>query len=345
MIGYSDSVKDGGYIAANWQLYDAQQRLARLAGEFKLNMTFFHGRGGALGRGGGPAAQAVLSLPPASVAGHLRVTEQGEVVAERYGIPPIAHRHLEQLTWATMLVSAQMEPPPDPQWLARLNAAADEGYRAYRRLVEDPEFPAYFNRATPVEAIESLPIGSRPSRRNQRATLDELRAIPYTFAWTQSRHLLTGFYGLGSGLAKCCPADWDALSNMYRRWSFFRALIDNAELALSKADPGIVRHYASMVADAETVGRILGQIENEHQLTRETILRIKQRGDLLETTPWLKRAVASRNPLVDLLNFVQVELLRRRLRLADQPAEDGESLAETLRSSVHAISTGLRTTG
>jgi phosphoenolpyruvate carboxylase len=345
MIGYSDSVKDGGYIAANWQLYDAQQRLARLAGEFKLNMTFFHGRGGALGRGGGPAAQAVLSLPPASVAGHLRVTEQGEVVAERYGIPPIAHRHLEQLTWATMLVSAQMEPPPDPQWLARLNAAADEGYRAYRRLVEDPEFPAYFNRATPVEAIESLPIGSRPSRRNQRATLDELRAIPYTFAWTQSRHLLTGFYGLGSGLAKCCPADWDALSNMYRGWSFFRALIDNAELALSKADPGIVRHYASMVADAETVGRILGQIENEHQLTRETILRIKQRGDLLETTPWLKRAVASRNPLVDLLNFVQVELLRRRLRLADQPAEDGESLAETLRSSVHAISTGLRTTG
>jgi phosphoenolpyruvate carboxylase len=345
MIGYSDSVKDGGYIAANWQLYDAQQQLARLAREFDLNITFFHGRGGALGRGGGPAAQAVLSLPADSVAGRLRVTEQGEVVAERYGDPLIAHRHLEQLTWATLLVSAQMEPPPDPQWIARLHAAADEGYQAYRRLVEDAEFPAYFNRATPVEAIESLPIGSRPSRRNQRAALDQLRAIPYTFAWTQSRHLITGFYGLGSGLANSAPADWQAWTDMYRGWPFFRALIDNAELALSKADPGIVRHYASMVSDPGTIQRILGQIQSEHQLTRQAILRIKQIADLLETTPWLKRSVASRNPRVDLLNFVQVELLRRRLRLADQPAEDGEALAETLRSSVHAISTGVRTTG
>ncbi len=345
MIGYSDSVKDGGYIAANWQLYDAQQQLARLAGEFNLSITFFHGRGGALGRGGGPAAQAVMSLPADAVAGRLRVTEQGEVVAERYGDPLIAHRHLEQLTWATMLVSSHTEPPPDPQWIARLSAAAEEGYRAYRRLVEDPEFPSYFNRATPVEVIESLPIGSRPSRRNQRATLDQLRAIPYTFAWTQSRHLITGFYGLGTGLAQSGPADWQAWSEMYRGWSFFRALIDNAELALSKADPGIVRHYASMVTDPATIDRILGQIESEQQLARQAILRIKQRGDLLETTPWLKRSVALRNPRVDLLNFVQVELLRRRLRLADDPAEDGEALAETLRSSVHALSTGLRTTG
>jgi phosphoenolpyruvate carboxylase len=345
MIGYSDSVKDGGYIAANWELYDAQQQLAQLAGEFNVNITFFHGRGGALGRGGGPAAQAVLSLPPASVGGRLRVTEQGEVVAERYGDPLIAHRHLEQLTWATMLVSSQVEPPPDPRWFTRLSAAAKEGCNAYRRLVEDPEFTDYFNRATPIEAIESLRIGSRPSRRNQRASLEQLRAIPYTFAWTQSRHLITGFYGLGSGLAACCPGDWQALTEMYRGWSFFRALIDNAELALSKADPGIVRHYASMVEDPATTKRILGQIESEHQLTRQAILRIKQRSELLETTPWLKRSVASRNPRVDLLNFVQVELLRRRLRLADQPADDAEALAETLRSSVHALSTGLRTTG
>ena len=345
MIGYSDSVKDGGYIAANWQLYDAQQRLARLAKEFKISISFFHGRGGALGRGGGPAAQAVLSLPSASVRGRLRVTEQGEVVAERYGDPLVAHRHLEQLTWATALVSAEMEAPPDPQWISRLSKAADEGYKAYRRLVEDPAFPEYFNRATPIEAIESLRIGSRPSRRNQRATLDQLRAIPYTFAWTQSRHLLTGFYGLGSGLAGSTAADWQALSEMYRRWSFFRALVDNAELALSKADLGIVRHYASMVSEGDAIQRILGQIEAEYQRTRQTILRIKQCGELLETTPWLKRSVAARNPRVDMLNFVQVELLRRRLRLADQPGEDGEALAETLRSSVHAISTGLRTTG
>ncbi len=345
MIGYSDSVKDGGYIAANWQLYDAQQRLARLAAEFHLSVTFFHGRGGALGRGGGPAARTVLSLPPASVNGHLRVTEQGEVVAERYGDALIAHRHLEQLTWATMLVTAEMEPPPEERWIARLQAAADEGYRAYRRLVEDPAFPAYFNRATPIEAIELLPIGSRPSRRSRRASLDQLRAIPYTFAWTQSRHMVTGYFGLGSGLAGTSDDDWKLLGEMYRGWAFFRALIDNAELALAKVDPGILRHYASMVADPGVTARIQDQIENEYRLTLAAILRIKQRGELLETTPWLKRSVALRNPRVDLLNFIQVELLRRRLRLADQPAEDGEALAETLRSSVHALSTGLRTTG
>jgi len=345
MIGYSDSVKDGGYLAANWQLYDAQQRLARLAEEFRLSMTFFHGRGGALGRGGGPAARAVLSLPPASVGGRLRVTEQGEVVAERYGDAFIAHRHLEQLTWATMLVSAQMEPPPRPQWVARLHAAADDGFRAYRRLVEDSAFPAYFNRATPIEAIELLPIGSRPSRRSPRASLDQLRAIPFTFAWTQSRHMVTGYYGLGSGLANATEADWAELAEMYRGWSFFRALVDNAELAVSKADLGIFRHYGSMVPDAAVIDRIQGQIENEFELTRQAILRVNRRGEVLETTPWLKRSVAARNPRVDLLNFIQVELLRRRLRLADQPAEDGETVAETLRSSVHAVSTGVRTTG
>ena len=345
MIGYSDSVKDGGYIAANWQLYDSQQRLARLAKEFNISISFFHGRGGALGRGGGPAAQAVLSLPSASVRGRLRVTEQGEVVAERYGDSLVAHRHLEQLTWATLLVSADMETSPDPSWISRLSRAAEEGYKAYRRLVEDPAFAEYFDRATPIEAIESLRIGSRPNRRSQRATLDQLRAIPYTFAWTQSRHLLTGFYGLGSGFAGSTDADWQALAEMYRCWSFFRALIDNAELALSKADPGIVRHYASMVSESDSVQRILGRIEEEQERTRQTILRIKQCGELLETTPWLKRSVAARNPRVDMLNFIQVELLRRRLRLADQPSEDGEALAETLRSSVHAISTGLRTTG
>ena len=266
-------------------------------------MSFFHGRGGALGRGGGPAAQAVLSLPSASVRGRLRVTEQGEVVAERYGDPEVAHRHLEQLTWATILVSADMEPPPDPQWVSRLATAAERGYQAYRRLLDDPAFPEYFNQATPIEAIESLRIGSRPSRRNFRATLDQLRAIPYTFAWTQSRHLVTGFYGLGGGLAGSSDADWQVLSEMYRRWSFFRALIDNAEQALSKADLGIVRHYASMVSDGDTMGRIRGQIEEEYQRTRETILRIKQSGELLDSTPWLKRSVASRNPRVDMLEL------------------------------------------
>ena len=224
-----------------------------------------------------------------------------------------------------------MEPPPDPQWIARLSAAADEGYRAYRRLVEDPEFPAYFNRATPIEAIESLPIGSRPSRRNQRATLDQLRAIPYTFAWTQSRHLLTGFYGLGSGLA-----DSTARRLAGPGGNVSRLVVLPRPDRQCRTGPleGRSGHRAALCLDGlrsrTRSAASWARSKSEHQLTRQAILRIKQRGELLETTPWLKRSVAPRNPRVDLLNFVQVELLRRRLRLADQPAEDGEALAETL---------------
>ena len=162
MIGYSDSVKDGGYIAANWELYDAQRRLSLLADQFQVKIVFFHGRGGALGRGGGPAARAVLSLPVDSVRGRLRMTEQGEVVAERYGDAPVAHRHLEQITWATMLVSSAAAEPPCADWMERLGGAARAGYRAYRELLEDPAFPAYFRHATPIEVIESLPIGFAP---------------------------------------------------------------------------------------------------------------------------------------------------------------------------------------
>ena len=252
MIGYSDSVKDGGYMAANWQLYDAQQRLSRLADQFGVKIVFFHGRGGALGRGGGPAARAVLSLPPDSVRGRLRMTEQGEVVAERYGDPPVAHRHLEQLIWATILVSAEVAREPKAAWMERLARAADAGYQAYRELFDDPAFATYFRWATPIDVIESLPIGSRPSRRSERGHLDQLRAIPYTFAWTQSRHLLTGYYGLGSGLTAVAGGDWSA-SARCTKTGRSSALVDNAELALAKAEPEIVRPLR--VADAGARGR------------------------------------------------------------------------------------------
>jgi phosphoenolpyruvate carboxylase len=341
MIGYSDSVKDGGYIAANWQLYDAQGRLSTLAERFGVRIVFFHGRGGALGRGGGPAARAVLSLPLGSVRSRLRMTEQGEVVAERYGDPPVAHRHLEQLTWATMLVSSGVAQSPNPDWTDRLAQAALVGYRAYRDLVEDPAFPAYFRHATPIDVIESLPIGSRPSRRAERGQLDQLRAIPYTFAWTQSRHLLTGFYGLGSGLAAVAQGQWSELRVMHERWPFFRALVDNAELALAKAEPAIVARYAALMPEREEAERIRRLIEAEYQVTRHAILNITQRSDLLDNTPWLQRSIAMRNPDVDILNFAQIELLRRR-----STADGGDSdIEELLRISVQAISAGLRTTG
>jgi phosphoenolpyruvate carboxylase len=341
MIGYSDSVKDGGYITANWQLYDAQRRLSALADEFRVKIVFFHGRGGALGRGGGPAARAVLSLPVDSVRGRLRMTEQGEVVAERYGDAPVAHRHLEQLTWATMLVSSEVAEPPRDQWTQRLADAARIGYRAYRELVEDPAFSAYFRHATPIDVIESLPIGSRPSRRAQHGQLDQLRAIPYTFAWTQSRHLLTGFYGLGSGLTAVAEGDWSQLREMHERWPFFRALVDNAELALAKAEPEIVARYVELMPQREDAQRIRLRIEGEYRKTRDAILRIAQRTQLLDNTPWLQHSIAMRNPDVDILNFAQIELLRRRAMAAGSDAD----IEELLRSSVQAISAGMRTTG
>ena len=347
MIGYSDSVKDGGYLAANWQLYDAQRRLAALSSRFGVTVSFFHGRGGALGRGGGPAARAVVSLPPGSVGGRLRITEQGEVVADRYGDPIIAHRHLEQLTWATLHVSSQNEEPSRQAWSSLLSRAAVAGNAAYRQLLADPGFEAYFYAATPIEVIESLPIGSRPSRRDGQATLERLRAIPYTFAWTQSRHMLTGFYGLGSGLAAVAGSDWSPLAQMYRQWSFFRALVDNAELAVAKAEPSLVRQYASIVPDQAAAERIRRRIEAEIKATREAILRITGEPSLLAGTPWLERSIAMRNPDVDLVNFIQIELLRRQRRAGDDPAvaADNELAGEVLRSSVHALSAGLRTTG
>jgi phosphoenolpyruvate carboxylase len=341
MIGYSDSVKDGGYIAANWQLYNAQDRLSTLADRFAAKIVFFHGRGGALGRGGGPAARAVLSLPRGSVRGRLRMTEQGEVVAERYGDPLVAHRHLEQLTWATILVSSGVAQPPHPEWTERLARAAQVGYRAYRDLLEDPAFPAYFRYATPIDVIESLPIGSRPSRRAERGQLDQLRAIPYTFAWTQSRHLLTGFYGLGSGLAAVAEGQWSELRVMHEHWPFFRALVDNAELALAKAEPALVDRYVALMPEREEALRIRRRIETEYLATRHAILNITQRGELLDNTPWLQRSIAMRNPDVDILNFAQIELLRRRATAAATDAD----IEELLRISVQAISAGLRTTG
>jgi phosphoenolpyruvate carboxylase len=286
-------------------------------------------------------------LPADSVRGRLRVTEQGEIVAERYGDPQIAHRHLEQLTWATLLVSADFDPRPHSAWAEMLGRAAVVGLAAYRRLMEDPALPAYFRSATPIEVIESLPIGSRPSRRRDCPRMDQLRAIPYTFAWTQSRHLLTGYYGLGSGLAAVVEGDWTILCRMYDEWPFFRALIDNAELALAKVVPEIIHRYAAIMPDREAADRIAAHILVEYEVTKDAVLFIKRRDQLLATTDWLRHSIALRNPDVDLLNFIQIEMLQRRRQLAQASADSPELAAmdEMLRSSVQALSTGLRTTG
>lgn len=331
MVGYSDSCKDGGYLASNWGLFDAQRRLANTAKEHGIGLVLFHGRGGALGRGGGPAARGVLSLPPEAVGYKVRITEQGEVLSERYDDPEVAFRHVEQVARATLLVSAQSAQAINPAWMQQLGAASTRSTACYRTLRDDPAFLAYFDKATPINTIETLPIGSRPSRRGAARELKDLRAIPYTFAWTQNRHLLTGWYGLGTALSEI---DLDTRRAMYAGWPMFRGMIHNAELALAKCDMQIARHYAELVGDTPSM-RLFESIEAEYALAREIVLTTAQREDLLSGIDWLKRSVLVRNPYLDPLNLIQVELMRR----------GADPHGDLLRQSVQAIAAGLRNTG
>lgn len=331
MVGYSDSCKDGGYLASNWGLFDAQQRLARTAEQHGIGLVLFHGRGGSLGRGGGPAARGVLSLPPEAVGYKVRITEQGEVLSERYDDTEVAFRHVEQVAWATLRVSAETGESIDQSWLSMLAQASAESTRCYRTLRDDPAFLAYFDKATPINTIETLPIGSRPSRRRGARELKDLRAIPYTFAWTQNRHLLTGWYGLGSGLA---TIDSETRRAMYAGWPMFRGMIHNAELALAKCDMQIAMHYAQLVDDGQSL-RLYETIAAEYERSKAIVLDTAQSDELLAGIDWLQRSVKVRNPYVDPLNLIQVELLRR----------GADPHGDLLRQSVQAIAAGLRNTG
>ena len=342
MVGYSDSTKDGGYLSACWELHLSQFEMARVAAQHGIRMTMFHGRGGALGRGGGPAARAIRSLPQQSVGGRLRVTEQGEVLSERYDDPVIAHRHLEQIINATLLVSAEPTEKPDSGWIDTMQQLSDHSYRCYRRLVEHPGFLAYFEQATPTSEIEALPIGSRPARRSARSSLDDLRAIPWTFAWTQSRHILPAWFGLGSAITAFLDGheeNSDILQQMYSQWPMFGALVDNAELALAKADMQIAHAYAEMASDAGSAA-VWQIISSEFDATQDAILLIKEASELLADIGWLKRSVMQRNPYVDPLNLSQIRLLRL---LRSEP--DDPELIELVRLSIQGVAAGLRTTG
>ena len=349
MVGYSDSTKDGGYLAACWGLQAAQERLHEAAAVRGVKITFFHGRGGSLGRGGGPAARGILSLPSESLDGSLRLTEQGEVLAERYDDPQIAGRHLEQVTWATLIASTTRRTTPRPEWTELLEKMAARSYSIYRELVDQPGFIGYFEQTTPIEEIENLPIGSRPSRRRGDAgrSLDDLRAIPWVFAWTQSRCMIPAWYGLGTALTEVKYDDrhgWQRIHDMYRQWPFFQATIDNATLALAKADMAIAQRYSELTDDADVRRRIWQRIAAERDRARQGILDIVGGGELLATTPWFRRSIEMRNPFVDPLNLIQIEFMRRRR--AAPPAAPGEDEPRgLLRLCVQGIAAGMRTTG
>ena len=349
MIGYSDSTKDGGYLAACWALYEAQSTLHAVAASRGIRVIFFHGRGGSLGRGGGPAARSILSLPRESLAAGLRMTEQGEVLADRYDDPRIAGRHLEQVLWATLMTSTQPLSPPRPQWQEAMMELSRASLSHYRALIEEPGFLAYFEQSTPIEEIEALPIASRPAHRYGGRSLADLRSIPWVFAWTQSRCLIPAWFGIGAAFASFAAAHesgWDTLREMYGSWSFFRATIDNAALALAKADQGIACLYAGLVEEPAARDRIWRLIAEEFARSKDAVLRTQGQTELLEEVPWLRRSITVRNPNTDPLNLVQVEWLRRLReceRLGDEECQ--AECRDLLRLTIEGVATGMRTTG
>ena len=345
MLGYSDSTKDGGYLSANWALFRAQRELMAVATAAGVELTFFHGRGGTLGRGGGPLGSAIRAQPQGSQHGRLRITQQGEMMSHRFLPLPIAERTLEQVLVAVCDAALRSDDAPVAleAWEQVMERMSDASLACYRALVEEPAFVPYFYAATPIEEIAMLNIGSRPSRRRPGQQIGDLRAIPWVFAWTQSRHLLPGWYGMGTALEAC--GDWGLLGEMYRGWPFFRTVIDNCAMALCKADMPIARAYADLAADAvPEADRIFGVIHAEYDRTRTAVLRVQGNVRLLDDEPALQQSIALRNPYVDPLSYLQVALLRRLRDGSLDEAERNQYLGAVLRT-LNGIAHGLRSTG
>lgn len=343
MLGYSDSNKDGGLVASRWSLQDAQRRLTERFARADIGLTLFHGRGGSIGRGGGKTHQAILAAPDGSVAGRLRLTEQGEVIHRKYALRPIAVRNLEQMTGAVLKASAPRRDriEPEPAWCEAMQRLADRSRAAYRDLVYgSEEFVTYFRTATPIDVIERMRIGSRPASRKPDAGIEGLRAIPWVFAWGQSRHALPGWFGLGSGLEALAASEGeDRLRRMVAEWPFFATVLGDAEMAMAKSDLGIAARYAALAG--EVGERFFPEIQEEFERTRRWICRLKGQDALLDGDETLKRSILLRNPYVDPMSFVQVDLLAR-WRAGDR--RDPE-IEQALVASVHGIAQGLQNTG
>ena len=357
MVGYSDSNKDGGYLTANWKLYVAQAELAAVARRHGVALRLFHGRGGAVGRGGGPANKAILAQPPGSVRGRLKITEQGEVIAARYFDQEVAYRNLEQIVHAVLLASVERSESGETpsEWAEALDAMSETAERTYRALVyDDPQFVRFFQEATPVGELAQLNIGSRPPKRTASDRIQDLRAIPWVFSWMQSRYTLPGWYGLGtalSGYADQSPVHLARLQEMYRRWPFFMTTLDNAQMSLAKADMDIAARYAALVADQDMAQRIYGTIRAEYDRAASILGLVMGQASLLDNSPVLQKSIRLRNPYVDPLSYLQIELLKRLRALPPSEGEDDalrqqrRDLRAAVLLSINGVAAGMKNTG
>ena len=352
MLGYSDSNKDCGYLTANWALYQAQDAIMRVCQKHRVKVTLFHGRGGSIARGGGPAAKAILAQPVGLRDGGIRVTEQGEVLSTRYHDVDLAHRVLEQMAYGVLLGSneAQRGARKLPKhWVEAMEEMSAAALAAYQACVhDDPEFLTFWKQATPIDEIGELNFGSRPTyRRKGSFSVADLRAIPWVFSWMQSRFNFPGWYGLGSGLGAILrrgPEGEKLLREMYQKWPFFQTAIANAQLTMCKADMAIAGVYASLVEDEGIRERVLARILHEFKLAEKAVLIATGQGELLENEPVLARSIKLRNPYVDPLNYLQVEMLRRR-RAGKLSKRDQEGTRAVMELTVNGIAGGLKNTG
>ncbi len=350
MLGYSDSNKDGGFLMSNWSLYRAEVELVEVFKRHGLRLRLFHGRGGTVGRGGGPSYQAILAQPAGAVQGAIRITEQGEVIASKYANPELGRRNLEVLVAATLeatlLPHAHDDPQPD--CLAAMAELAEYSFKAYRNLVyETPGFERYFRESTVISEISRLNIGSRPASRKKTTAIEDLRAIPWVFSWSQCRLMLPGWYGFGSAyrafIEKHGPAGLALLQRMHGDWGFFRTLLSNMDMVLSKTDIALAERYAGLVQDAALRAAIFPRLKTEWRAAIDALLAITGQTKLLEGNPLLQRSLRNRYPYLDPLNHLQIELLRRHR--SGPPWSDDERVQSGIHLTINGVAAGLRNSG
>lgn len=351
MLGYSDGSKDGGTLSANWNLFKAQEEIHNTARQYHIRLKFFHGRGGSLGRGGGSLSTSILSQPAETLEDGVKITEQGEVLSSRYLLEDIAYRNLEQAASALFIRSAKVSNTPNQEelrqkeWKKAMESISEKSLKKYQSLVfGDPDFLAFFHQGTPLTELGALNIGSRPMSRKNSQQFEDLRAIPWVFAWTQSRYMLPAWYAAGTGLQSFIEEDdshLDMLQTMYKKWPFFQVTINNLQMALMKADMKTAKEYSALVEDPEAGRRISQDIIDEYERTKEALLQISGNEELLSHTPNIRESVHLRNPYVDPLNFLQVDLIHK-LRETEDPSD--ELVTEVL-LTINGVAAGLVNTG
>ena len=347
MLGYSDSNKDGGMLTSTWELYKAQRDLHQAARKHRVHLRLFHGRGGTVGRGGGPTHAAILAQPPGDFSGEIRVTEQGEVLTWKYSDPVLAEWNLEIMIAACLEALVRPNHVPqeiDARWNLAMESMSESAFRIYReKIATDPEVLEYFEQATPVNELEQARIGSRPARRAESRRLEDLRAIPWVFGWMQSRHAVPAWFGVGYSLERFAAersGNLEILKEMMRGFALFSSLVRNVEIAMAKADMAIAHRYAELVIDRGVRDRVYAMLHDEFQRTQRAILQLTGQSDLLENNPMLFRSIRLRNPYVDPMSLIQVDLLRRK-----RAGEKGDALDYAIGATMNGIAAGLHNTG